>query len=82
MPWAKEALLHHDDGILIELSHLEAAKRKEFLDNLAAGFEKDKFNLIETIDILKKNTNEDEMLFSKEFRDLWLLMEIKLLGKS
>ena len=55
---------------------------KEFLDNLAAGFEKDKFNLIETIDILKKNTNEDEMLFSKEFRDLWLLMEIKLLGKS
>lgn len=39
LPWAKEGQVHHDNGTLSELSHSEAVKRKEFLDNLLSSHE-------------------------------------------
>lgn len=39
LPWTKEGVLHHDQGIVSELSYSEVEKRKKFLENLLSGKE-------------------------------------------
>lgn len=41
LPWAKEGVLHNDQGVISELSYTEVEKRKKFLENLLSRKEKE-----------------------------------------